>query len=134
MSRRHLLRCVANLVNLATPLGTLVALAGGARLRRGAQGLLLADGYRLPLPPASAFTVGNVVILRDAASLARRPRLLEHEARHATQYAWCAGPMLLPLYGVAAAWSWLRCGDPFSRNVFECAAGLEDGGYVRKAA
>lgn len=126
----HRLRQVVNLVNLSTPLGLLVALAGGARVGTGPQGLLLARGYRLGLPPAPAFTVGNVVLLRlDDAALARRPRLLAHEARHATQYAWCAGPALLPLYGVAAAWSWLRCGDPATRNVFERAAGLADGGY-----
>ena len=124
------LRQVANLVNLSTPLGLLVAAAGRARLSRGPDGLVLARGYRLRVPPAPAFTVGNVVLLRiDDAALARRPRLLAHESRHATQYAWCLGPGLLPLYGLAAAWSWLRCGNPASHNVFERRAGLADGGY-----
>lgn len=124
------LRQVANLANLSTPLGLLLAVAGRARLARGPEGLLLARGYRLPVPPAPAFTVGNVVLLRlDEAALARRPRLLAHESRHATQYAWCLGPGLLPLYAVAAAWSWLLCRDFATRNVFERRAGLADGGY-----
>jgi len=123
------LRQVANVVNLATPLGLLVALAGRARLRRGPEGLVLATGFRLPVP-APAFTVGNVVVLRlDDAALARRPRLLVHESRHATQWAACLGVPFLPLYLLAAAWSWLRCRDVAARNVFERLAGLTDGGY-----
>lgn len=124
------LRQVANVVNLSTPLGLLVALAGRARLTRGDDGLVLARGFRLPVPPAPAFTVGNVVLLRlDDAALDRRPGLLAHESRHATQYAWCIGPAMLPLYLLAATWSWLRCGDVATYNVFERRAGLADGGY-----
>ncbi len=120
---------LVNLLNLSTPLGAVVALAGGATLHRGPDGLALAHGYRPPVPTAPAFTVGNVVVLRDAAVLSRHPRLLTHESRHASQYAWSAGPLLVPLYGLAAAWSWLRCGNPFLHNWFERDAGLEDGGY-----
>jgi hypothetical protein len=123
-------RQVVNLVNLSTPLGLLVALAGRADVRRGPDGLLIARGYRLRVPRAPAFTVGNVVLVRlDDEALARRPRLLVHEARHATQYAWCVGPLMIPLYGVAAAWSWVRSRDLAAYNVFERLAGLEDGGY-----
>ncbi|HEX6936898.1 MAG TPA: hypothetical protein VF227_10295 [Actinomycetes bacterium] len=126
------LRQVANVVNLSTPLGVLVALLGRARLARGPDGLVLARGYRLRVPPAPAFTLGNVVLLRlDDGALARRPRLLAHESRHATQYAWCVGPVMLPLYGLAAGWSWLRCRDVATYNVFERHAGLGDGGYAR---
>jgi hypothetical protein len=126
---RWRLRQVVNLVNLSTPLGLALALAGRGSLRRGPDGLLLAHAVRLPAG-APAFTVGNVVLLRlDDAALARRPRLLLHEARHATQYACCLGPLMLPLYGLAAGWSWLRCRDASSYNVFEVRAGLEDGGY-----
>ena len=32
-------------------------------------------------------------------------------------------------YAAAAGWSWLRTGDFASRNCFERAAGLADGGY-----
>ncbi len=121
---------MANLVNLSTPLGLLVGLAGRARFRRGPDGLVLATGFRIPVP-APAFTLGNVVVLRAGGDvLARRPQLLVHEARHATQYACCAGPLMLPLYGLAALWSLLRSGDPASRNVFEVRAGLADGGYA----
>jgi len=123
-------RQVANWVNLSTPLGLLAAAVGRARVTRGHDGLLLAHGYRLRVPSAPAFTVGNVVLIRiDDDALARRPRLLVHEARHATQYAWCVGLVMLPLYGLAAAWSWLRCRNPATYNVFERLAGLADGGY-----
>jgi len=124
-------RQVINVVNLSTPLGLLAALIGRARVERAADGLLVAKGYRLPIPPAPAFTVGNVVLLRlTDEQLARRPRLLAHEARHSTQYAWCIGPVLLPLYFLAAGWSWLRCRDFAWHNVFERLAGLADGGYA----
>ena len=125
------LRQVVNVVNLSTPLGLLVALAGRARLTTGPDGLLLANGFRLPVPTAPAFTIGNVTVLRlDEAALARRPRLLAHESRHATQWAWCLGAPFLPLYLAAAAWSWLRCRDVAAHNVFERLAGLADGGYA----
>lgn len=123
-------RQVLNLVNLSTPLGLALAWAGRSRLQRAPDGLLLARGYRLPVPARPAFTVGNVVLLRiDDAGLARRPRLLVHEARHATQWAWCLGLPMLPLYLIAAGWSWLRTRDAAAANVFERLAGLADGGY-----
>ena len=45
------MRQVVNVVNLSTPLGLLVALAGRARLSRGPDGLLLADGSGSAYPP-----------------------------------------------------------------------------------
>lgn len=124
------LRQIINIVNLSTPLGLLTALAGGARVTRGPDGLILARGYRLALPNVPAFTVGNVVVLKiDDAQLSRRPSLLVHESRHASQYAVCLGPLLLPLYLLAAGWSWLRCRDFATDNIFERLAGLADGGY-----
>jgi hypothetical protein len=129
------LRQVLNLLNLSTPLGLLVAAAARASVARGPDGLLLARDLRLPVRTAPAFRLGNVVRLRlDDAALARRPRLMLHESRHATQYAWCLGLVMLPLYGLAASWSWLRCRDPASYNVFERAAGLADGGYADRRA
>ncbi|WP_203433397.1 hypothetical protein [Jiangella asiatica] len=127
------MRQVVNWLNLSTPLGLLIGLLGRARFAAGPDGLILGRGYRLPIPPAPAFTVGNVVLLRiDDAALARRPALLVHEARHATQYAWFIGPVMLVPYGLAALWSLLLTGDPASRNAFERQAGLVDGGYVER--
>jgi hypothetical protein len=127
---RWRVRQVVNLVNLSTPVGVLLGLAGRARFDRGPDGVVLARGWRLPAH-ASAVTIGNVVLLRlDDAALAVRPTLLRHEARHASQYACCLGLPMLPLYVLAAAWSWLRCRDFSSYNVFEVRAGLADGGYI----
>ena len=125
------LRQVINVINLSTPLGLLAASLGRARIERGPDGLLVARGYRLRIPRAPAFTLGNVVLLRlTDEQLERRPQLLVHEGRHATQYAMCIGPVMLPLYLLAAGWSWLRCRDFAWHNVFERRAGLADGGYV----
>ena len=55
--------------------------------------------------------------------------LFAHEARHATQYACCGGLVMLPMYGIAAAVSWMLTGSIGARNVFERRAGLADGGY-----
>ena len=129
MRARWRVRQVVNWLNLSTPLGLLLAAAGRARLSSGPNGLMLAKRFRLPVK-APAFTVGNVVLIRVPDQvLTARPALLRHEARHATQYAWCLGPVMLPLYGLASVWSWLRCRDFASHNVFEVRAGLVDGGY-----
>ena len=122
-----------NWVNLSTPLGLLVARAGGARICPGPHGLLIATGYRYRVPPVHgrAVTIGDVVLLSlDEAALAQRPTLLAHEARHAGQYARWLGPIgFLPAYGLASLWSWWLTGDPALRNHFEGHAGLIEGGY-----
>ncbi|MDN5755566.1 MAG: hypothetical protein ACTHWW_05475 [Arthrobacter sp.] len=126
-------RSAANWLNLATPCGLLLARATGCRVRSGPRGLYLALGYRLDLPDAAAFTVGNVVLWREGLDEPERcPGLIVHEERHASQYAWCLGLPFLPLYAVAAGYSWLRTGDPASRNVFERQAGLAAGGYTQR--
>lgn len=131
MRAAHRVRQVANLVNGSTLAGVLVAAAGRARLARGCDGLLIGDRYRLPLPPAPAFCLGNVILTRaDRDDFVRADTLLAHEARHATQFACCAGLVMLPLYFAAAAVSWVLTGDFGSRNVFERRAGLADGGYA----
>jgi hypothetical protein len=114
---------------------TLIALllAGAARtpLRRTPGGVLIAEGYRWPVPRQHCFTVGSVVFCRRPAAWlldARRERLLRHETRHVGQYA-VLGPLFLPAYGLASAWSWLTTGGYGCRNVFERWAGLSDGGY-----
>jgi hypothetical protein len=124
---------MVNVINLSTPIGLLLARVSRARLAKGPNGLLIGFGYGLALPRNSAFTVGNVVLLRgDESVLHRRPTLLAHEARHASQYAVCIGPVMWPLYFLAAGWSWVCTGDPASRNIFERRAGLADGGYQER--
>ncbi len=121
-----------NWINLSTPCGLAVAALSGCRVTAGPHGTLVAEGYRRRLPRARAFTVGSVVLLRGCVprdSPAGFARLLDHEARHARQYAACWGLPFLPAYLLAAGYSLLRTGDPASRNVFERGAGLADGGY-----
>ncbi len=133
MRARYRVRAAANLVNGSTAAGVLVALAGRARVRRAGDGLLVAAGYRLPVPVAPAFCLGNVLVTRRADEQFRGDvRLFAHEARHATQYAWCGGLLMLPLYGCAALASWALTADFGARNVFEQQAGLADGGYSPK--
>jgi hypothetical protein len=125
----HRLRLALNLVNGSTLCGLAVTRLGRARLSAsGRGGLLTGTGYRLPVPSAPAFTLGNVIITRrpwiDADS-----DLFRHEARHATQYAWCGGLLMLPCYFAAAGVSWLLSGDVGAWNPFERLAGLADGGY-----
>jgi len=132
---RHRVRLVVNVINGATAAGLGIALAGGARLARGPEGLLTATGYRPPVPAAPAFTVGNVIIVTrrwpgPVPLEAAAPRIFAHEARHASQYAWCGGLLMLPLYFAAAGVSWAACGDFAAWNVFERQAGLADGGYT----
>lgn len=135
MRTGHRLRSAANWVNLSTPAGLLLARVGADAPRRARNGLLVSHGYRLPVPAAPAFTLGNVVLLRspvppgcDPIGSLRVP-LLAHEERHATQYALFGGILMPVLYVAAAGWSWLRTGDFASRNIFERGAGLADGGY-----
>jgi hypothetical protein len=118
-----------NLVNGSTLSGLAVARLGGALLTRCPEGLLAGVGYQLPVPAAPAFTVGNVIITRRT-SLDVDSALFRHEARHAAQYAWCGGLLMLPLYFAAAGASWLLSGDFGAWNPFERAANLTDGGYT----
>jgi len=127
------LTSLVNALNGTTAYGLIVARIGGATIRRGAEDIFFAEGYRLPYPVAGAFTIGNVVI--TAGTFAHLttvfPRVLVHEARHTRQYAWL-GPLFWPVYAVGLIWSWLLTGDRASRNPLERAAGLSDGGYVAK--
>jgi hypothetical protein len=81
------------------------------------------------VPPAPAFCLGNVLVTRREAIDPAGP-LFRHEARHATQFAWCGGVFMLPLYLAAAGVSWALTGDFGARNVFERQAGLAEGGYT----
>lgn len=128
MRTAYRVRQIVNALNLSTALGLLLAKREGARLERGDDGLVLAHGATGTFPKAGAVTVGNVVILRTP-HVTRE--LLAHEGRHASQWACCV-LLFLPLYLIAVAWSYARCGDHFSRNVFERRAGLLDGGYTER--
>ena len=131
MRPRYRVRLAVNLLNGSTLAGLGAAKAGGARLARLPDGLLVGTDYRLPVPSAPAFTLGNVVITHRAALEPGTP-LLRHEARHSTQYAWCGGLLMLPLYFTAAGVSWLASGDFGAWNVFERGAGLADGNYTAR--
>jgi hypothetical protein len=124
----HRLRLALNLVNGSTLSGLAVARLGRARLARCPGGLLTGTGYGLPVPSAPAFTLGNVIITRRTW-IDQESSLFRHEARHATQYAWCGGLLMLPCYFAAAGASWLLSGDVGAWNPFERLAGLADGGY-----
>src|SRR2546423_14429083 len=103
------LRAWINLANGSTLAGLGVAALGGARVARSADRLFTGTGYRLSVPPAPAFCLGNVIVTRldglDPASA-----LFRHEARHATQYACCGGLGVGPLYLAAAAGAWVAAG------------------------
>ena len=133
MRGAYRVRLAANLLNGSTAAGILVAVAGRARLARAPDGLVIALRYRLPVPPAPAFCLGNIIVTRlDADGVRGSGSLLVHEARHATQFACCGGVIMLPLYFLAAGLSWLLTGDFSSQNVFERRAGLADGGYTER--
>ncbi len=127
----RLLRNIANIVNMSTPLGLVAAVLSGARFH-AVNGLLVADHAKLPFIPASAITIGSVVLIPGRSLLeahTRIPGLLEHEDHHAHQWAYCFGLPFIPLYLAAAGWSWLRTSDRATANHFEVQAGLELGGY-----
>jgi hypothetical protein len=129
MRPAYRLRRAVNIANGSTLGGLLVAAVGRARLAPGGDGLTVAHRLRLPMR-SDAFCVGNVILTRlDAARLPPDGPLFAHEARHATQYACCGGLVMLPMYGIAAAVSWMLTGSIGARNVFERRAGLADGGY-----
>jgi hypothetical protein len=123
------LREAVNLVNGSTLAGLGVAVAGRARVARGPDRLFIGTGYRLPVPPAPAFCLGNVIVTR-LETLDPGSALFRHEARHATQFACCGGVAMVPMYLVAAGASWVLTGDFGARNTFERRAGLADGGYT----
>jgi hypothetical protein len=124
-------RQVVNLVNGSTLAGFGVATLGGAAIARNVDGLFTGTGYRLPVPPAPTFCLGNVIVTRGDGIDPSSP-VFRHEGRHATQFAWCGGVVMIPLYLAAAGMSWALTGDFGARNAFERRAGLADGGYTDK--
>jgi hypothetical protein len=129
--RWQLARTVLTAVNGTTGFGLLLALATGAKVRRGPGGVLIAEGYRLKVPPATCFTVGSVILTRRTADwllAPERERLLHHESRHAGQYA-VLGPLFWPAYWLSCGYSYATTGSYGARNAFEKHAGLAAGGY-----
>jgi hypothetical protein len=112
-----------NALNGTTAAGWLVARASRCQMHPRGQ-FWEATGYRWPFPVAGAFTIGSVVISRRRVSAT----VWQHEMSHIRQYA-VLGPLFMPAYSIAAAYSLLRTGDWWSRNLFERRAGLSAGGY-----
>lgn len=124
-------RTVLTAVNGTTGFGLLLALASGAKIRRGRDGVLIAEGYRRKVPPATCFTVGSVILTRRTADwllAPEREHLLAHESRHAGQYA-VLGPLFWPAYWISCGYSYAMTGSYGTRNAFEKHAGLAAGGY-----
>src|SRR5690242_16317490 len=124
-------RSVLTAVNGTTGAGLLIATIAGARVRRGRNGVLIAEGYRRKVPPATCFTVGSVILTRNTADwllAEEHADLLAHESRHAGQYA-LFGPLFWPAYWLACGYSYLLTGSYGARNAFERGAGLAAGGY-----
>ena len=129
--RRRFARTVLTAVNGTTGAGLLLALLSGAKVRRGRNGVLIAEGYRRKVPPVTCFTVGSVILTRRTADwllAPERAHLLHHETRHAGQYA-VLGPLFWPAYWLSCGWSYALTGSYGARNAFERHAGLATGGY-----
>jgi hypothetical protein len=134
MDRRQRIRAAVNWINLMTPLGLAVTKAGRGTISRGPGGVYVGSGYRLPVPVAGAFTIGNVISTKHGPEYLLGPgreAIFEHELRHSVQSA-ILGPLFLPAYFAAAGYSWLVSADWGGRNLFEQWAGLESGNYTRR--
>ncbi|HWS34511.1 MAG TPA: hypothetical protein VN408_17450 [Actinoplanes sp.] len=127
----HRTRTTLTAVNGTTLAGLLIAKATGTRIRRGRNGVLIAENYRFRFPGGTCFTVGSVIITKRSAEwllAEERTRLFTHECRHAGQYAFL-GPLFWPAYWLACGWSIALTGSYGVRNWFEKNAGLADGAY-----
>jgi hypothetical protein len=124
-------RAALTWLNGTTLLGLALSAAARTPLRRAPGGVMIAEGYRWRVPQQKCFTLGGVIFTRQAADWllsTDRQELLGHETRHVGQYA-VLGPLFLPAYAAASAWSWLATGGYGARNLFERHAGLTAGGY-----
>lgn len=126
-----LARTALTAANGTTLVGLLIAVGTGAKIRRGPDGVLIAENYRAPVPKQTCFTVGSVVLTRRTAEWLLHEQhvdLLAHETRHASQYA-VLGPLFWPAYWLACGYSYAMTGSYGVRNAFEKHAGLASGGY-----
>ncbi len=113
-------------VSLLGLLVALIARSSGGRMQRVEGVLEVAGGWParvlrhgFPFSGAvAAITLGHVVVAvsRDALTSTRA-----HERAHVRQFErW--GALLLVLYPLAGLIAWLRGGNPYRDNVFECEA------------
>jgi len=129
-------RTVLTAVNGTTAAGLLLAAVTGATVKRGRNGVLIAEGYRHKIPAATCFTVGSVILTRRSADWLLHPErgdLFHHESRHAGQYG-VFGPLFWPAYWLACGYSYARTRSFATRNAFERHAGLAAGGYLTGSA
>jgi len=121
----------ATWINGTTLAGLALARAARTVRVRAPGGVIVASGYRLPLPKQECFTVGSVILTRKPAAWLLHPDradLLGHEMRHIAQYA-LFGPLFWPAYWAMCGYSYLLTGSYGGRNPFERRAGLRAGGY-----
>ena len=90
------------------------------RRRRIFRGVVLAEGADWPRRLGwryRAITFGHVILVVDEAD----ERIMAHEFVHVHQYEiW--GPLMVPVYGVVAAWTVARGKHFYRDNPFEVAA------------
>jgi hypothetical protein len=131
MRRPDRVRSVATWINGTTLAGLTLATAARTTRVRAPNGVIVAGGYRLPVPKQKCFTVGSVILTRKPAEWLLHPDradLLGHEMRHIAQYA-ALGPLFWPAYWAMCGYSYLLTGSYGGRNTFERRAGLRAGGY-----
>lgn len=124
-------RTVLTAINGTTLVGLAIAKLTGATIRRGRDGVLIAENYARSIPRNTCFTVGGVIITKRTAEWLlddRRSALFEHESRHVGQYA-VLGPLFWPAYYLFCGYSYAMTGSYGCRNFFEKHAGLQAGGY-----
>ena len=131
MMRIDRVRRAATWANGTTLAGLALAVAAKTTRVRGPRGVIVAGGYRLPVPSQKCFTMGSVILTRTPPEWLLHPDradLLDHEMRHVAQYA-VLGPLFWPAYWAMCAYSYLLTGSYGGRNTFERRAGLDAGGY-----
>jgi len=124
-------RTILTWVNGTTLAGLMIARATGATLRRGRDGVWIAENYPRAFPRNTCFTVGSVIITKRSAEWLldeRRTELFGHESRHVQQYA-ALGLLFFPAYYLFCGYSYAMTGSYGCRNALEKHAGLEAGGY-----
>lgn len=125
------LRTIVTWINGTTPIGLALAAAARTMRVRAPGGIIVAGGYRLPVPKQECFTVGSVILTRKPPEWLLHPDradVLGHETRHIAQYA-ALGPLFWPAYWAMCGYSYVLTGSYGVRNTFERRAGLVAGGY-----